>query len=125
LQQHQGVLHLIHHLVSLGLGISCSAESINRGLIGPERMFSNGSIYHPQVWAALVGALVPIPLWFWVRKYPRSIFRNFNIPIILNGGLQIPPATGVNYSSWLVGGFIFQFWIRRRKFAWWSKVSVI
>ena len=94
-----------------------------RGLIGPQRLFSNGTLYHPQVYAALIGAIIPVPLWFWVRKYPRSVFRNMNLPVIFNGALSIPPATGVNYSSWLVTGFIFQFWIRRRRFAWWSKVG--
>jgi len=98
-------------------------SSIIWGLIGPERLFSKGSLYHPEVYAALVGALIPVPLWLWVRKYPRSIFRNVNMPVLLNGGLYIPPATGVNYSSWLVVGFTFQYWMRRHRFAWWSKVS--
>jgi hypothetical protein len=94
-----------------------------RGLVGPERLFSKGALYYPQVYAALAGAILPIPLWLWVRKYPRSIFRNMNFPVIFNGALSIPPATGVNYASWFATGFIFQFWIRRTKFAWWSKVS--
>lgn len=80
-------------------------------------------MYHPQVWALLVGAIIPIPLWFYVRRYPRSFLRNMNIPVILNGGFSIPPATGVNYSSFFIVGFIFQYLIRRRRFAWWSKVS--
>ncbi|ORY24685.1 OPT oligopeptide transporter protein-domain-containing protein [Naematelia encephala] len=94
------------------------------GLIGPERLFSRGAMFYPQTYAALAGALLPIPLWLWVRRWPRSIFRNVNLPVIFNGALAIPPATGVNYASWLVTGFVFQFWIRRRNFAWWSKVSL-
>ena len=97
--------------------------SFNRGLIGPGRLFSKGTLYHPQVYAAIAGALVPIPLWLWVRKWPRSVFRNVNTPVIINAGFAMPPATGVNYASFLVIGFIFQFVIRRRNFAWWSKVS--
>jgi hypothetical protein len=37
----------------------------------------------------------------------------------------IPPATGINYSSWFAVGFVFQYLIRRRNFAWWSKFNYI
>jgi len=98
---------------------------ISRGLIGPSRLFNKGYLYHPQVWALLIGAILPIPFWLWVRRRPRSMLRNMNVPVIINGGFSIPPATGINYSSFFIAGFIFQFWIRRRHFAWWSKVSFL
>jgi len=94
-----------------------------RGLIGPVRLFAPGALYHNQVYAALIGAVIPVPLYLWVRNYPRSMLRNVNLPVVLNGSLNIPPASGINYASWLVVSFIFQFVIRRRHFAWWSKVS--
>lgn len=97
--------------------------TIARGLIGPQRLFSKGSLYAPQLYATVVGAVLPIPIWYWVRRKPQSILRNLNLPVLFNGSLGIPPATGINYSSWLVTGFIFQFWMRRRRFAWYSKVS--
>ncbi|EIW72833.1 hypothetical protein TREMEDRAFT_42014 [Tremella mesenterica DSM 1558] len=100
-------------------------SSILWGAIGPQRLFSKGSLYHPQLYAFLVGAILPIPMWFLVRKYPKSLWRNINIPVIFNGALSIPPATGVNYASWLIVSFIFQFWLRRKKFAWWSKYNYV
>nr|ODN93225.1 OPT family small oligopeptide transporter [Cryptococcus depauperatus CBS 7841] len=100
-------------------------SSIIWGLIGPQRLFSKGSLYYPQVYALLLGALLPIPLWIWVRKYPRSIFRNMNFPVMFSGALAIPPASGINYASWILTGFIFQFWLRRRRFAWWSKYNYV
>ncbi|WVQ85592.1 OPT family small oligopeptide transporter [Cryptococcus sp. DSM 104549] len=100
-------------------------SSVIWGLIGPERLFSKGSLYYPQVYALIVGAIVPVPLWFWVRKYPRSRLRNVNFPVMFSGALAIPPASGVNYASWLMTGFIFQFWMRRRRFAWWSKYNYV
>ena len=48
-----------------------------------------------------------------------------SIPIILNGVSFIPPATGINYSSWFFVGFIFQYLIRRRNFGWWSKFNYV
>lgn len=44
---------------------------------------------------------------------------------MFNGALSIPPASGVNYASWFTTGFVFQFWLRRKRFAWWSKVRVV
>ena len=73
----------------------------------------------------LVGAVSPIPFYFLARKYPRSIFRYVNIPIIWYGPVGMPPATGINFSSWAFVGFIFQFWIRRYRFMWWMRYNYI
>jgi len=44
---------------------------------------------------------------------------------VLLGVSFIPPATGINYSSWFAVGFVFQFIIRKRNFAWWSKYNYV
>jgi hypothetical protein len=82
--------------------------SIFRGLIGPKRQFGTGETYHPQLYALLFGALIPIPFWLWQRKFPQSRLKYVNMPVLLNGPTWIPPATGINYSSWFVVGFIFR-----------------
>jgi hypothetical protein len=109
---------------SLRTAVQNAKLSQYRGLIGPARLFSKGSLYHPQVYALLIGAILPVILWLWVRRFPRSIIRNASVPVIFSGCLWLPPATGINYTSYILVGFVFQFWIRRRYFAWWSKVSV-
>ncbi|EKM81282.1 hypothetical protein AGABI1DRAFT_119764 [Agaricus bisporus var. burnettii JB137-S8] len=95
------------------------------GLIGPSRQFGKGSIYHPQLYAIIVGAFLPIPFWLWQRRYPNSWIKWVSTPVILNGVANIPPATGINYSSWFAVGFIFQYWIRKKNFAWWSKFNYV
>ncbi|KAK2464416.1 hypothetical protein APHAL10511_003564 [Amanita phalloides] len=95
------------------------------GLIGPSRQFGAGSIYHPQLYAIIVGALLPLPFWLWQRRRPQSWIRWVSTPVILNGVSSIPPATGINYSSWFLVGFVFQYVIRRRNFAWWSKFNYV
>lgn len=99
------------------------SASIIWGLVGPERLFSKGGIYNPQLYMLLVGALAPIPFWLWVRKYPKSILRNINVTVIFCVCIFTPPATGINIASFLLVGFIFQYWIRRHHFAWWSKYN--
>lgn len=96
-----------------------------RGLIGPSRQFGKGSIYHPHLYAMAVGVFLPLPFWFWQRRYPNSWIKYVSTPIILNGVSGIPPGTGINYSSWFAVGFIFQYLIRKRNFAWWSKFNYV
>ncbi|KAH7342068.1 OPT oligopeptide transporter protein-domain-containing protein [Rhizoctonia solani] len=93
------------------------------GLIGPSRTFGAGATYHPQLYALVFGAFIPIPFWLWQRRFPQSRLRYVNIPVLLNGPMWIPPGTGINYSSWFVVGFLFQYVVRRRNFRWWSKFN--
>ena len=39
-----------------------------RGLIGPERQFGPASLYHPALYAMLLGAVLPLLVWLWARK---------------------------------------------------------
>ena len=43
--------------------------------------------------------------------------------MIFAGTGPIPPATAENYIPWTIVGFIFQYWIRRRAFSWWTKYN--
>jgi len=46
-------------------------------------------------------------------------------PVVLLGISFIPPATGINYSSWFAVGFVFQSIVRKRNFAWWRKYNYV
>jgi hypothetical protein len=96
-----------------------------RGLIGPSRQFGRGSIYNPQLYAIIVGAVLPLPFWLMQRRRPDSWAKYVSTPVVLLGVSYIPPAVGINYSSWFAVGFVFQFVIRKRNFAWWSKYNYI
>jgi hypothetical protein len=76
-----------------------------------------------MLYFTLIGALLPIPIWFMAKRWPKSWLRYINIPVLLTGASYIPPGTGINYVSWFIVGFIFQYWMRRHRFRWWSKVS--
>ncbi|KAH9963637.1 oligopeptide transporter [Russula dissimulans] len=95
------------------------------GLIGPSRQFGPGSIYHPQMYAIIVRALLLLPFWIMERRRPDSWAKYVRTPVMLLGISYIPPATGINYSSWFAVGFVFQFIIRKRDFAWWSKYNYV
>jgi len=99
--------------------------SIIWGLIGPQRQFGSSSIYHPELYAMIFGALIPFPFWLWQRRFPKTRLKYISMPVVINGVSQIPPATGINYSSWFLVAFIFQYLVRRYRFAWWSKFNYV
>ncbi|EIW86062.1 oligopeptide transporter [Coniophora puteana RWD-64-598 SS2] len=101
-----------------------SSASIIWGVIGPERQFSAGQIYHPLLFFFLVGAVAPVIPWIIVRKYPNSFMRYIN-PLLFSGTYLIPPATALNYVPWAIVGFVFQYILRRRHFSWWTKYNYV
>lgn len=112
--------------------LSCShsqvfyTASIVWGLIGPRRQFGKGGVYYGPIYAIVAGAVLPVFFWWWNRRYPgRSWFRHFNVAVAVNGPTWIPPATGVNYSSWFVVGVIFQYVLRTRRYRWWSRYNYV
>ncbi|KAG7098938.1 hypothetical protein E1B28_000828 [Marasmius oreades] len=112
-------------------GFTCPAQNLFGtatviwGAVGPQRMFSPGQPYNFTLWFLLIGAVLPIPFYFLARRYPLSIWRYVNIPLMFIGVGAFPPATGINYASWALVGFIFNFVIRRRHFKWWMRYNFI
>ncbi|GAA5877802.1 hypothetical protein JCM16303_000242 [Sporobolomyces ruberrimus] len=116
---HQSAL-----LVCPGVRVLYSS-SIFWGLIGPARQFSPGQMYHPILYWLLAGAALPVLTWTLARRFPKTILRSVNVPVALTGAILMPPATGINFSSWFLVGFVFQYVLRRRRFRWWSKFNFI
>ncbi|KAG9026338.1 hypothetical protein FRB95_008983 [Tulasnella sp. JGI-2019a] len=102
-----------------------STASLIWGGIGPVRALNHGSLYYPTLYFFVIGAVLPIPFYFLARAFPRSWFKYVNIPVAFTGIGNLPPSAGINYSSWAAVGFVFQYWIRRRHFHWWSRYNYI
>ncbi|PPQ78774.1 hypothetical protein CVT25_010647 [Psilocybe cyanescens] len=49
----------------------------------------------------------------------------YYVPVLLSGTGAIPPANAVNYITWGIVGFIFQYLVRRRHFSWWTKYNYV
>lgn len=114
------------------------------GVIGPQRQFSKGQIYHGAITPSmvcccsthysslvglsfffLIGVVAPLLAWLISLKWPNSWIRYVNFPVIFSGTGLIPPASAVNYVPWAIVGFIFQYIIRRRHFSWWTKYNYV
>ncbi|EMD32415.1 hypothetical protein CERSUDRAFT_68734 [Gelatoporia subvermispora B] len=99
------------------------AASVIWGLIGPGLQFSQGHLYYPLLFFFIVGAVCPIIVWALTKKWPNSLLNYVNL--MFTGVGNIPPATAVNYVPWAIIGFLFQYIIRRRHFAFWAKYNYV
>jgi hypothetical protein len=77
------------------------------------------------LWFFLIGILAPIPFYFLARRFPLSFYRYINIPVFFAGLGAMPPASGINYVSWVLWGFVFNFVVRRFHFRWWMRYNYI
>ncbi|KIY45482.1 OPT superfamily oligopeptide transporter [Fistulina hepatica ATCC 64428] len=102
-----------------------ATASLIWGGVGPSRIFSVGAPYSPMLLFFLVGAVLPIPFYFLARRFPLSIWRYINIPVFFAGVGAMPPATGINYASWAIAGFVFNYYIRKFHFRWWMRYNYI
>lgn len=94
---------------------------INVGALGPGHSFSPGQIYGHLLWFFLVGPLAVLLTWTLGRKW--KFFNYISWPVVFGGMSLVPPATGINFSSWWAFNAIFNGIIKRRRGAWWSKYS--
>ncbi|KAG6373666.1 OPT oligopeptide transporter [Boletus reticuloceps] len=99
--------------------------SIVWGVIGPMRMFNPGQIYGALTYWFLVGAICPAIAYVIHLKWPHSFVRYVNFPVIFSGLGAIPPASAVNYVPWVIVGFVFNYFIRRKYFSWWIKYNYV
>ncbi|KAI0739693.1 OPT oligopeptide transporter [Daedaleopsis nitida] len=99
--------------------------SIIWGVIGPQRQFSAGQVYYSLLFFFLIGAILPCISYAISLKWPNSIIKYVNFPVIFSGIGYIPPASALNYVPWTIVAFIFNYVIRRRHFSWWTKYNYI
>jgi hypothetical protein len=93
--------------------------------VGPTRQFGVNATYNIQLYAMIIGVFLPLPFWLWQRRYPNSWVKYINVAVAINGVAAIPPATGINFSSFFAVAVVFQYWLRKNRFAWWSKFNYI
>ncbi|KAL5360526.1 small oligopeptide transporter [Aspergillus floccosus] len=112
-------------------GFSCPngrtvySSSIIWGLIGPRRLYSVGRIYSSLLHFFWIGAITPVITWFLYKRTRQNFWKFLNWPLIFVGTYNVPPATGINYSSWAMVNFAFNHFIKRRFFAWWTKYNYV
>lgn len=112
-------------------GFSCPngrtvfSSSVVLGLVGPARLYSAGAFYSGLLHFFWIGLVLP-PVTYFVWKMTRSDFvREVNWPLIFVGTYNVPPATGINYSSWYIVNFVFNKLVFRKFYTWWTKYNYV
>nr|GMD96467.1 oligopeptide transporter 4-like [Ipomoea batatas] len=100
--------------------------SVIWGLVGPKRIFGKEGNYRALNWFFLGGILGPIIVWLFHKKFPsQSWIPLINLPVLLGATAYMPPATALNYNSWILVGTIFNFFVFRYRKKWWQRYNYI
>ncbi|GFZ10087.1 oligopeptide transporter 4 [Actinidia rufa] len=100
--------------------------SVIWGLVGPRRIFGPLGNYQALNWFFLGGVLGPVVVWLFHRAFPeQSWIPLINLPVLLGATGYMPPATALNYNSWILVGTIFNFFIFRYRKGWWQRYNYI
>ena len=100
-------------------------SSVIFGVIGPGRTFGSGGLYSVLLWGLAVGVVLPIPFYFANKRWPKSIMRHVHPPIFLLGLILFVPLNLSYITAAIPVGYIFNVYIHKRAFAWWSKYNYI
>lgn len=100
--------------------------SVIWGLVGPRRIFGNLGHYSHVNWWFLFGALAPCLVWLAQKTFPSQKWIRFiHMPVLLGSTAMMPPASAVNFTSWIIVGFISGFVFFRYRPAWWERYNYI
>ncbi|XP_073058093.1 oligopeptide transporter 7-like [Primulina eburnea] len=100
--------------------------SVIWGLIGPRRIFGDLGYYSTINWAFLVGAIAPLLVWFAHKAFRNQHWiRHITVPVLLVSIINMPPATSVNYNSWIIIGFASGFVAYRYYRDLWSRHNYV
>ncbi|ONH90786.1 hypothetical protein PRUPE_8G074200 [Prunus persica] len=100
--------------------------SVIWGLAGPKRIFGTLGIYGAINWFFLGGAVGPVIVWVLHKAYPKQNWiRLINLPVLLGATASMPPATALNYNSWIIVGTIFNFFVFRYRKKWWQRYNYV
>ncbi|KAK1406696.1 hypothetical protein QVD17_38304 [Tagetes erecta] len=100
--------------------------SVIWGLVGPRRIFGPRGNYGDLNWFFVGGLLGPVVVWLCHKAFPNiSWIPLINLPVLLGATAAMPPASAVNYNSWILVGTIFNFFVFRYRKMWWKKYNYI
>ncbi|KAK6947972.1 Oligopeptide transporter, OPT superfamily [Dillenia turbinata] len=100
--------------------------SVIWGLIGPRRIFGDEGVYYAINWFFLGGAIAPILVWLAARAFPNQEWiRLINMPVLIGATGNMPPATAVNYTTWILVGFLSGYVLYRYRPDLWKKYNYV
>ncbi|KAE8699830.1 Oligopeptide transporter 9 [Hibiscus syriacus] len=100
--------------------------SVIWGLVGPRRIFGTEGEYGNVNWFFLGGALAPLLVWLAHKAFPdKEWIRLIHMPVLLGATSMMPPATAVNFTSWLIMAFLFGYVLYKYRPEWWKRYNYV
>ncbi|KAJ4711821.1 putative Oligopeptide transporter [Melia azedarach] len=100
--------------------------SVIWGLIGPRRIFGDLGTYEAINWFFLAGAIAPVLVWLASKAFPdQEWIRLINMPVLIGATGMMPPATAVNYTTWIIVGFLSGFVVYRYRPDLWRRYNYV
>ncbi|EOY23634.1 Oligopeptide transporter 1 isoform 2 [Theobroma cacao] len=100
--------------------------SVIWGLVGPRRIFGVEGEYGNVNWFFLAGAVAPVLVWLAHKTFPnREWIRLIHMPVLIGATSMMPPASAVNFSSWLIVGFLSGFVVFKYRPQWWKRYNYV
>ncbi|MBA0831117.1 hypothetical protein Goarm_015605 [Gossypium armourianum] len=100
--------------------------SVIWGLVGPRRIFGTEGEYGNVNWFFLGGALAPFLVWLAHKAFPaKEWIRLIHMPVLLGATSMMPPASAVNFTSWLLVGFLSGFVVFKYRPEWWKRYNYV
>ncbi|KAJ7959383.1 Oligopeptide transporter like [Quillaja saponaria] len=100
--------------------------SVIWGLVGPRRIFGDLGEYGNVNWFFLGGAIAPLLVWLAQKAFPnKKWIRLIHMPVLLGSTSMMPPATAVNFTSWIIAGFLSGFVVYKYRPEWWERYNYV
>ncbi|KAG8374544.1 hypothetical protein BUALT_Bualt10G0006200 [Buddleja alternifolia] len=100
--------------------------SVIWGLIGPRKIFGDQGTYGMVNWFFLGGAVAPILVWLAIKAFPtQDWIRLINMPVMIGACGMMPPATAVNYTTWIIVGFLSGYVVYRYRPDLWQRHNYV
>ncbi|KAK4489972.1 hypothetical protein RD792_000626 [Penstemon davidsonii] len=100
--------------------------SVLWGLVGPKRIFGSLGKYSALNWCFLGGAVAPILVWILHKMFPsKKWIKLINFPVLLGATAAMPPATTLNFNSWILVGTVFNYFVFKYRKNWWQRYNYV
>lgn len=100
--------------------------SVIWGLVGPRRIFGNLGQYSSVNWFFLGGAIAPVLVWLAHKAFPKQDWiLAINMPVLLGATAMMPPASAINFTSWIFMAFLSGYVVFRYRQDLWRKYNYV
>lgn len=97
---------------------------VQYAVIDPKKLFEQQEM-SVLPWSFLVGAVVPLFLYFLYRLFPRWRVDLWNVSIFFSGLAVFYGNVSTGYTSAIIGGYVAMYHFYRKRFEVWRQYSYV